>query len=203
MVRSYLLVVLLLACLAAPVHARSRQSPMDKATAKAAEATPEKESEAAGSQTEAAATESTTAMPAAPGSVVLSDPVTRQKYLTAMQRYYEYRADGYAYRSRVFEWQLLSSRAIFIVVLLMVAAGMYFAAVQFQTAMVAARRVAAAEAIAGAPPAGEPAGLATRFEITAKGLVVNSSVLGVIILTLSIAFFYLYLVYVYPIQNVF
>jgi hypothetical protein len=69
--------------------------------------------------------------------------------------------------------------------------------------MVTARRVAAAEAVAGAPAAGETAGLATRFEISAKGLVVNSSVLGVIILTLSIAFFYLYLVYVYPIQNVF
>ena len=203
MVRSYLAVVVLLVSLAPVVHARGGQSAMDKATAKAAEATPEKEADAAASQTGAAATESTTAMPATPGSVVLTDAVTRQKYLTAMQRYYEYRADGYSYRSRVFEWQLLSSRAIFIVVLLMVTAGMYFAAVQFQTAMVTARRVAAAEAVAGAPAAGEPAGLATRFEISAKGLVVNSSVLGVIILTLSIAFFYLYLVYVYPIQNVF
>jgi hypothetical protein len=203
MVRSYLAVVLLLLCLAPPVDARSGQSPMDKATAKAAEATPEKEPNAVGPQSGPAAAESTTAMPAAPGSVVLTDAVTRQKYLTAMQRYYEYRADGYAYRSRVFEWQLRSSRATFIVVLLMVAAGMYFAAVQFQTAMVAARRVAAAEAVVGAPAAGEPAGLATRFEISAKKMVVNSSVLDVIILTLSIAFFYLYLVYVYPIQNVF
>ena len=202
MVRSYLAVVLLLVSLALVVHARGGQSAMDKATAKA-EATPEKEADTAGPQTGPVATESTTAMPATPGSVVLTDAVTRQKYLTAMQRYYEYRADGYAYRSRVFEWQLLSSRTIFVVVLLMVGAGMYFAAVQFQTAMVAARRAAAAEVVAGAPPAGEPASLATRLEISAKGLVVNSSVLGVIILTLSIAFFYMYLVYVYPIQNVF
>jgi hypothetical protein len=175
---------------------------MDKATAKAAEAPAGHQSDAAGPQAASTAAESTMAMPTMPDSVVLSDPPTRQKYLTAMQRYYEYRAEGYAYRSRVFEWQLLSSRAIFIVVLLMVAAGMYFAAVQFRTAMVAARRVAAAS-VAGASAPAEPATLATRFEITAKGLVVNSSVLGVIILTLSIAFFYLYLVYVYPIQNVF
>jgi hypothetical protein len=203
MVRWSPAVVLLVASLALPLHVLAGQSPMDRATARAAEAPANKQSDAAGPQPGSTATEHTTAMPAAPDSVVLSDPVTRQKYLTAMQRYYDYRADGYAYRSRVFEWQLLSSRAIFIVVLLMVAAGMYFAAVQFQTAMVAARRVAAAESVAGTPPAGEPASLATRFEITAKGLVVNSSVLGVIILTLSIAFFYLYLVYVYPIQNVF
>ena len=45
--------------------------------------------------------------------------------------------------------------------------------------------------------------LATHLELSAKGIVVNSSVLGVIILGLSLAFFYLYLVYVYPIQNVF
>src|SRR6185369_9841266 len=74
-----------------------------------------------------------TAMPADPGSVVLGDIATRQRYLDAMQRYYEYRANGYAYRSRVFEWQLLSSRVIFVIVLVLVGAGIYFAAVQFRS----------------------------------------------------------------------
>lgn len=171
---------------------------MEKATAKAAE-TEDKALAPAKAQPGPEGVESSTAMPSAPSEVVLTDAITRQKYLTAMQRYYEYRADGYAYRSRVFEWQLFSSRVIFMVVLMLVGAGMYFAAVQFHTAMVAARRVAASDTGATA----EPAGLTTRLEISAKGVVVNSSVLGVIILALSIAFFYLYLVYVYPIQNVF
>jgi hypothetical protein len=131
----------------------------------------------------------------------MSDPATRAKYLAAMQRFYEYRANGYAYRSRVFEWQLLSSRVIFVIVLVLVIAGIYFAAAQFRVAMMAARRnllnPPAADAAAGPNP------LATQLEISAKGVVVNSSVLGVIILGLSLAFFYLYLVYVYPIQNVF
>lgn len=143
--------------------------------------------------------EANPALPDAAGDVAMSDPATRAQYLAAMRHFYEYRASGYAYRSRVFEWQLLSSRLIFLVVLLLVGAGIYFAAVQFHVAMLAARRdlVRTEGAAAGANP------LATHVEISEKGVVVNSSVLGVIITGLSLAFFYLYLVYVYPIQNVF
>jgi hypothetical protein len=139
-----------------------------------------------------------TAMPADPGGVVLGDAATRQRYLDAMQRYYEYRANGYAYRSRVFEWQLLSSRVIFVVVLVLVGAGIYFAAVQFRSAMRASARPAGLETV----PAASGVTLATQLEVSAKGIVVNSSVMGLIILALSLAFFYLYLVYVYPITDV-
>ena len=172
-----------LLCLACPAVAGEAETPMDKALAKMSHET---------------AAEVNPAVPMAASDVVLSDPPTRQKYLAAMQRFYEYRANGYAYRSRVFEWQLLSSRVIFVIVLLLVLAGIYFAAVQFHVAMIAARRKLLAPPDAtGSDP------LATHLELSAKGIVVNSSVLGVIILGLSLAFFYLYLVYVYPIQNVF
>lgn len=184
-----LFIGLLLFAIAAAAHA---QSSMEKALAKADAETP---------KVPAALTDTNPALPDSAPSVVMSDPATRAKYLTAMQRFYEYRANGYAYRSRVFEWQLLSSRVIFIIVLVLVVAGIYFAAAQFHVAMIAARRnllnPPAADVAAGANP------LATQLEISAKGVVVNSSVLGVIILGLSLAFFYLYLVYVYPIQNVF
>jgi hypothetical protein len=182
--------VLLVSCRAAAADAERAPSQIEKATALAAAgAGPGKEK----------AEESRIAMPDSPNAVVLNDAPTRQRYLEAMQRYYEYRANGYAYRSRVFEWQLLSSRGIFLVVLLLVGCGIYFAWVQFRAALVLVRRVAAGEASA----AGAPDPLATEVRISAKGVVVNSSVLGVIILGLSLAFFYLYLVYVYPIQNVF
>lgn len=45
--------------------------------------------------------------------------------------------------------------------------------------------------------------LATKLQVSGSGVVVESSVLGVVILTLSLVFFYLYLVYVYPVVNVF
>src|SRR5262245_61814213 len=105
------------------------QSRMDKATAAAAQAEARSPDNPSSTPSEKS---TATAIPSDPGGVVLGDPVTRQRYLDAMQRYYEYRANGYAYRSRVFEWQLLSSRVIFVVVLTLVGAGIYFAAVQFR-----------------------------------------------------------------------
>jgi hypothetical protein len=161
-------------------------SPMDKATAHAAESTHADRDD-----------EAKSAMPESPSSVVLADPTTRQRYLDSMQRYYEYRASGFAYRSRLFEWQLMSSRVIFLVVLVLVSCGIYFAWVQFRAALLAVGRGIGTAVDAVANP------LATQLELSAKGIVINSSVLGIVILGLSLAFFYLYLVYVYPIQNVF
>src|SRR5258707_1095189 len=109
------------------------QTPMESATAKAASSIPKPEGERQ-------ALDTGTAMPAQANEAILSDPATRLQYLSAMQRYYEYRAAGYAYRSRVFEWQLLSSRMIFLVVILLVTAGIYFAAAQFKVAMITAKR---------------------------------------------------------------
>jgi hypothetical protein len=156
-----------------------------------------------------AAAETKTALPPSPTEVAMSDKDTKQAYLVSMQRFYEYRTNGYAFRSRVFEWQLFSSRVIFVIVVLLVLAGIYFAAIQFHVALSIAKRNTlaaarqAAEAASGpkAPPTDAPLSLAAELEISAKGVVVKSSVLGVLILTLSLAFFYLYLVYVYPIND--
>ncbi len=142
------------------------------------------------------------AMPAAPGQVVLEDKEAKQKYLDSMKRYYQYREDSFAYRSRVFEWQLFSSRLIFTVVVLLVLAGLTFAAIQFQVAMITAKRPRANAPSGERSDASPILPLATQLEISAKGIIVNSSVLGVIVLALSLGFFYLYLVYVYPIHEV-
>lgn len=189
------MVWLVLAMALSPAAAQSQaaaSSPMDRATAEIA---------AGRSATSTADSTAANMVPEPPSAVAMSDSATRQKYLEAMQRYFEYRANGYEFRSRVFEWQLSSSRAIFVVVLLLVGVGIYFAAVQFHVALSAARRSAAPP---GTGPGNAPIadGLNTQLEITAKGIIVNSSVMGVVILALSLAFFYLFLVYVYPIENV-
>lgn len=147
-----------------------------------------------------------TAMPSAPSTVAQLDAETRSKYQMAMRSYYDYVDRGYAYRTRVFEWQMLSSRLIFGIVLLMVLAGLTFAAIQFYVAMVVAmtERARVAKQIAsGEKPAAAttPAELASELDIGSKGITVKSSVLGVIVLALSLAFFYLYLVYVYPLHE--
>ena len=127
--------------------------------------------------------------PARPGPLpgAVSDPNTRRLYEKAMQDYYAYRSQGLGHRSAVFAWQLFSAKLIFVVVLVLVGCGIVFAAVQFRQGM---QRPGKSE-------------VATGVELSAKGIKLNSPVLGVIILFLSLGFFYLYLVYVYPVENIF
>jgi hypothetical protein len=116
----------------------------------------------------------------------LTDPATRAAYLQSLQGYYEYHRWGLGLRRQTFEWQLLSSRIIFVVVLSLVGIGIYFAWVQFY-----------ADRRSEAPP------VITEISAGKEGLRVSSPVLGVIILVISLLFFYLYLAFVYPISQTF
>lgn len=129
--------------------------------------------------------------PTAAQQQVLSDS-TLAVYDEAMYAYYEYRVSGFEHRKKVFAWQLFSTKLTFWCVLLLVFCGICFSGIQFYKSMKAAPA-------GGGPPGGTP----TEFEASAKGVKVTSPVLGVIILVISLAFFYLYLVYVYPIEEIF
>lgn len=94
-------------------------------------------------------------------------------------KYYE---RGLPHRTRVIEWQHISTLIIFFVVLFLVGTGIYFAWVQFK--------------------AGATSSENNEIEISLTGVKVSSPVLGVIILVISLAFFYLYLRYVYPISEI-
>jgi hypothetical protein len=123
--------------------------------------------------------------PPAPPNALDADSATVDAYRAALREYYTYVQKGLQHRQRVFVWQHYSSITIFVVVILLVAAGIYFAAVQFHYGL--ARGTAET----------------TQFEAGTGGLKVSSPVLGVIILVISLAFFYLYLAFVYPIQEIF
>ncbi len=132
----------------------------------------------------------------------LKDPATNQAFLDAMGEYYRYRASGLRHRSRVFEWQLVSSKLIFVTVLMLVGAGMVFAAIQFRVGLKRPRVEGPDGASPGAPTAVAAVDVATQIDLSATSVKVSSPVLGVIILVISLAFFYLYLVYVYPISEI-
>jgi hypothetical protein len=89
--------------------------------------------------------------------------------------------DGYV--KRIYEWQFYSGIALFMVVIALVAAALYFAYVQFRFSL----RASAVES--------------QTLQIDAHGLALKSSFLGVVILAFSLAFFFLYLRYVYPINE--
>jgi uncharacterized membrane protein YiaA len=123
--------------------------------------------------------------PLAPAGVKLNE-ANQSRQQEAISEYFTHIMESNRHQRRVFRWQLLSSKIIFVTVVVLVAAGIYFAAVQFHHGL---RR--------GSDQAGH-----TEIEASLKGIKVSSPILGVIILTLSLAFFYLYLVYVYPIEFV-
>jgi hypothetical protein len=86
----------------------------------------------------------------------------------------------------VFRWQFYSSIVLFTVVNLLVLIGIFFSWLQFRRDL--------------STPGSEAA--ETQLAVSTEGIKIQSSILGVIILVISLAFFYLYLVYVYPIQEI-
>ena len=102
---------------------------------------------------------------------------------SAVREYYEYRVSAFKHRHLLSKWQYYSSIAIFLTVIIIVAVGIYFSWRQFHEAKNKSRLGT------------------TKIQAGESGFSVSSPVLGVIILLISLAFFYLYLVYVYPIKD--
>ena len=104
----------------------------------------------------------------------------------AIGEYFVHVMESNQHQRNVFRWQLFSAKVIFVTVILLVVSGIYFAAVQFHHGL----------------KTGKQGTENTDVEISLKAVKVSSPVLGVIILAISLAFFYLYLVHVYPIEFV-
>jgi uncharacterized membrane protein len=133
------------------------------------------------------------------------DPEMRDAAVESMREYYRYRESGYKHRRAVFDWQLTSSKLIFWVVIVLVAVSIYFSGVQFHTALrskPAARSGESEQAEEDSDSASPASGLQTSIEAGGGGIKVSSPVLGVIILVISLLFFYLYLVHIYPISEI-
>lgn len=122
-----------------------------------------------------------------------SDDTTKAYKTKAIRGLFEYLTFATHHRKNVFAWQLFSTKIIFYAVLILVFIGIFFSGIQFYKSI---RR----QSLPGADDKDDPI---TEFEASTSGIKVSSPVLGVIILVISLAFFYLYLVYVYPITEIF
>jgi hypothetical protein len=106
---------------------------------------------------------------------------------------------------RVFQMTLIESTILLVVVLAVVGSGLYFSYMQLRTAMTAGRTTVEPPAADGSDaarpkPGPSPLDPATNLELSATGVKITSSIAGVIILAMSLGFFYLYLKEVYPIK---
>jgi hypothetical protein len=138
------------------------------------------------------------------------DQTTRDKYGEALRAYYDYRISGYRHRQALFAWQLWASRLIFWLVVILVSCGVFFSGVQFFRTPVRprSRRGRVSRKTKETKTEGEDDVAFDESEVielgaSMEGVKVKSPVLGVVILTISFAFFYLYLLYVYPIVDTF
>ena len=137
------------------------------------------------------------ALPIPSVGIPRDDSLARDAYRESVRAYYHKLTADYSYTTAAFRWQMFSSQIIFYVVMLLVLAGLWFSWMQFQRDHPSrAAKPAANAGVAVTPPE------ASQLKLGTQGLEVTSSVLGVIILVISLAFLYLYLVYVYPISVV-
>jgi|SRR5712671_561677 len=125
------------------------------------------------------------------------DPATNARYQESLRTQYDYQIYSYGHAKRTFDWQYWSGKLIFWIVLLLVGTGVFFSAVQFYLGLrhPVVRDPAKNESAVYDPTASE-------FEATIHGIKLKSSVLGLLILAMSMVFFYLYLSYVYPVRGV-
>jgi hypothetical protein len=132
-------------------------------------------------------------------SVADMDPQTRAKQQQALAAKFDYQAFSFAHAQRTFDFQYRSGRIIFWVVLLIVFAGLAFSGAQFYVGL---HHPLESRAKAGNKDSGPDEACVSEFEASLQGIKLKSSVLGLIILAMSMVFFYLYLKYVYPISNI-
>ena len=127
-------------------------------------------------------------------------PETKKQCLDTAQAAIAYEREWYdeqraelKMRGDGFQWQLTSSKIVFGLVVLVVLAGLAFSATQFYVDLRAKTRVAPTTTAAPAD--------VTTLDVGLDHVKVASPILGVIILAISITFFYLYLKFVYPISE--
>jgi len=101
--------------------------------------------------------------------------------------YIDYQIWALKHSEKLFFWQHLVSQVISFLAFTMVAIGFYYAGVQFKTAQQHASDAQLQH---------------TEIKATLEGFSVKTSALGVVILAMSMAFFFLYLKYVFPITFV-
>jgi hypothetical protein len=104
------------------------------------------------------------------------------------------------YRQEAFEWQAISTKAIFGIVVVVVLVGLCLSWLHFSgTYSVLWRRPKAGEEDSAVAPAstGRDNPVAT-FKFGKEGIEITSSVIGLIIFAFSIVFLFLYLKFVYP-----
>lgn len=151
-----------------------------------------------------ASTEAKTAIPASGGEVQTTLPLESAQRIN--KRYVENLEWQLEFSQRSWNWHFYSTIFLFFIVLLIVAFGLRITYLQFQKEYLSKTSIRSAtaptdggKAAEGTP--GQAAGeTSTTMKLSAAGLELSSQIIGLFVLGFSLAFFYLYVKEVYPVQ---
>ncbi len=123
-------------------------------------------------------------------------------------KYYDHQEWVLRYTRFVYYWHFLSTIIVFFLVVGIVIFGLRLSYLQFKKDMLLSRARRELSASASPPPAGTeekqtpttPQPVLQTIKLGLQGIEISSSVIGLLILALSLGFFYLYLEQVYPIK---
>ena len=117
--------------------------------------------------------------------------------------YSKKKINNFIHTIRVFEWQLLSSKFIFFIVMVVVLSGILFSGLQFYQSFKLTSKVIK---IANSKNLDQIEKIVDQDNSNisvspTNGFSVTTSIVGLLVLGISIGFFYLYLTHVYPIKE--
>ena len=120
--------------------------------------------------------------------------------------FYAYQSSNLEHRSKTFAWQLFASKIIFIIVMIIVLSGLVLSYLHFYKSLSPAgvlplKQVSPTDDTVQTEQMKQNLPV-NEIEISLTGIKINSSIIGLIILVISIAFLYMYLIYVFPIKEV-
>ncbi|WP_394970357.1 hypothetical protein [uncultured Croceitalea sp.] len=131
----------------------------------------------------------------------LKNEISKELYFE--KQYSNYFTDNLNHRRRTFNWQLLSGKLIFVAVIIIVLCGLVFSGIQFYQSIKQVNsilKIVDSENLQKLDTVTKADKTEIELSLT-NGIKINSSIIGLIILSLSIAFFYLYIAHVYPINQ--
>jgi hypothetical protein len=126
------------------------------------------------------------------------DPFFSQKYKEWIAAYQSDQFAVMAHRQNAYKWQEHASTVVLILVVLVVVSGVAFSGYQLYKSVNIPK--AMPTGAAPTPEVHSEGNLATDFRVSQQGIQITSSVVGIVVLAISLAFLYLFIANVYPIN---
>ncbi|MCG8698265.1 MAG: hypothetical protein MI922_09445, partial [Bacteroidales bacterium] len=113
----------------------------------------------------------------------------------------EYNVFAFKHRIKVYKWQLVSAKIIFVISIIIVLVGLYMSYLHFRISTKVSLSSDDSSQVNNKSN-NNTSESPTSFQFGKDGIKIQSTVIGLIILVISIVYFLMYLKYIYPIKDI-